>query len=505
MAQSEHTDERDSIVDDVGFKWLIAQGLYESDSPKPVAGSVAQYQTGDLVWVKLNKSRGVHGTVETVFPTEYDAQSVKRPRRRLQVDGKGRSRRDVTVKVSSEDDCEVTCGFDRLTSVLGSSVQVPIVVVVEDTESYRQLASCQVLAHDRVVEIGSSTGLCTTILHARATSVVGFDVSVAQLAESRQAFPEVNFQFLDLFEESERLRNMPGVAETSVAFIDINGDREISQVVHAVELLRRHCFLHLRLIAVKSEELHAAALAFGCGPLLDCRSPLRLLRTPSVFLERWRHLRCPQPLRTRAADLEGPCSSADNSALQRKKKRAHCTRERAIAVQAADGSGRPTSTLGALESSLPFCSLSRFGLHCADAGAVCFVIDEDEHPLFRNDGVACVFGTSELASRFLSAGLRAAPAFVGRSGARAALYEFWGHVRIARLLLEGSPLYENDAVVAARQRLVARSRKGSVDDFGIHLLQLCMTKDVKDGFGSGQWPPEPPSEIPNFEFWSLAT
>lgn len=498
-------DEVDGIVDDLGFKWLIERGLYEAEPPKPAG--VAPYKPGDFVWVKLNRSRGVHGVVESVFPTSCEERPMDAPRRRLQIDGKGRSRRDVTVKVSNEDDCEVTCGFDRLTRVLGSSSEDPIVVVVEDTESYRQLASCQVLAQDRVVEIGSSTGLCTAVLHTRAASVVGFDVSVAQLAESRKAFPEVNFQFLDLFEEPERLRDMPEVIGSTVAFIDINGDREISQVIHAIELLRRHCFLQLRMIAVKSEELHAAALVSGCGPLLDA-SP-RLLRSPSAFLERWRHLRCPQPPRTRAQAADPECpgddKGADNSALQRKKKRAVCSRERALEAQAsADASGRPAASLGALESSLPPCSLSRFGLHCAEAGAVCFVIDEDEHPLFRSEGVACVFGAAELAGRFLSGGTRAAPAFVGRSGARAAPYEFWGFVRIEGMLPKDGPLHRHDAVVAARERLIARSRKGSADQLGIHLLQLCSGEAAEGGFGSGQWPPETPSEIPSFEFWALA-
>merc|ERR1712232_826150 len=143
---------------------------------------------------------------------------------------------------------------------------------------------------DRVVEVGSSTGLCTTILHGSAEAVLGLDVSLAQLEESRQAYPKINFQFLNIFEESDRLRALPEAQGSNVAFLDINGDREFTQVLHATELLRRHCFPGLlRLVVVKSEELHAALLASDTA----LHGGVHRLSSPCTFLEPWSYLRIP--------------------------------------------------------------------------------------------------------------------------------------------------------------------------------------------------------------------
>ncbi|CAL1150628.1 unnamed protein product, partial [Cladocopium goreaui] len=133
------------------------------------------------------------------------------------------------------------------------------VVVVYSTEDYRRLARHVVTATDEVVEVGSSLGKCTEILAARASQVLGVDVSLEQLAISRERVPSVSFVFLDLFEEAAKLPEQlrrHGVQRCSCAFLDIGGDRRCRQVLRGIQLLRDH--LDLRLLAVKSEELYAA-------------------------------------------------------------------------------------------------------------------------------------------------------------------------------------------------------------------------------------------------------
>jgi len=91
----------------------------------------------------------------------------------------------------------------------GPSMVSSCIVVVADTESYRNMARSQVACYDHVVEIGSCQGHCTSILHAHAASVIAFDVSLKFLAECRSRFPDIRFEFLDIFEEHDRLANTP--------------------------------------------------------------------------------------------------------------------------------------------------------------------------------------------------------------------------------------------------------------------------------------------------------
>jgi hypothetical protein len=131
------------------------------------------------------------------------------------------------------------------------------------------------MSNDHVIEIGSSTGVATAILHSQAAFAIGFDVSMAQIAEARSNHPECRFEFLDLFTEPERLRTMPEIVDCNVAFVDIGGDREVSQVLEAVRLLCEDCSLSLRLIVVKAEELFAAMTDWGFNGIKDGAWQLR--------------------------------------------------------------------------------------------------------------------------------------------------------------------------------------------------------------------------------------
>uniref|UniRef100_A0A7S0AB23 Methyltransferase domain-containing protein n=1 Tax=Pyrodinium bahamense TaxID=73915 RepID=A0A7S0AB23_9DINO len=488
------------FLDDRGFRWAVYTAPVGTEAHLP-----SDFEVGDDVWVRLGRNCGCHGSVDAVHPgstAEIGMSKAMSPevggashgvgkeaapgseaaspqRRRLRVDGKGRSRSDVTVRVG--EDTEVQCGFERLTHLLPVTAQAACVAIVADTLGYRQLARCQVTAQDRVVEIGSSTGLCTTILHAQASSVIGFDLSLAQLDEARQAFPEVRFEFLNIFEEPDRLRDMPEASGCTVAFLDIGGDREISQVVHAIELLRRHCLPSLRLLVVKSEELHAAAVAWASEVWLKAGGA-RKLKAPDAFMQPWAHLRVPTAPRPRGEQLcvqDSPTlPRGAGSALQHKKKRALCGRARAAA--AASAAGSLSIPLGTLEACLPCCCTHHSGFHCVDLGSVfgevacCLILDENDHPLVRSHKVVCVFGTHALASRLARAAEQQVPVFLGRGGARAAPYEFWGSFCAQGVLSDNCPLYCDASVQALRSDWEMRLRRRT-DDLDIRLLQLHCT------------------------------
>jgi len=513
-------------VDDLGFRWFVwAKGSLSATSE----GS-AHVRVGDAVWVRLSGGRGCHGTVESIASSSFrsssspggaEASPVPTPlpptkeapsmaespasreeeelpagrrlgRRRLHVDGKGRSCADVVVRI--DEGTEVACGRDRLTRLLPEAPGAsPCVVVTADTASFRQLARRQVTAQDRIVEIGSSLGLCTTILHAQAASCVGFDVSLEHLAEARRRFPDIDFQFLDLLEEPDRLRDLPKAAGCTVAFVDIGGDREISQVVHAVELLRRHCLPHLRLIVVKSEELHAAMRKWECEAHA---AGVPQLRSPCNFLETWRHLRDPrEPLpRGQESGNQGKGSGYNISALQRKKKRNLVSKQ--IPIQAVKGDG--VLALGTLRTSLPKCELVHSGFFLAGAGvreaALCLVCDLEDQVFIQDEGVACVFGHLGMAERIARAASHGVNVFMGRGGQRSAAYRFAGVYRSREAPLPvGCPLRQDDRLHKLVRTLEERSRRARAPE--VQLLQLSALEQDETALAQRQM------EAPTVEVW----
>lgn len=63
----------------------------------------------------------------------------------------------------------------------------------------------EVGASDAVLEIGSAFGDCTRILALRAAAAVGVDLSEDFVTESRRLHPQCCFEWLDFFDEPERL------------------------------------------------------------------------------------------------------------------------------------------------------------------------------------------------------------------------------------------------------------------------------------------------------------
>lgn len=450
-----------SDIDDLGFQWHVLPAV------KDPAEGTPDILPGEAVWVRLRGANGCHGVVSAVTgngasldnkePSQADAEVTQK----ISVSGRGRHRNDVLVQISPGS--EVNCGFDRLTRVLGAKSGEPCIGVVADTRSFRHHASAQVTPQDHVVEVGSSFGLCTTILHARAASCVGLDVSMQHLAESSRRFPEINFHFLDALEEPERLRTMPFAEPCTVCFVDIGGDRQLAHVVRAVELLRRRCLPNLRLMVVKSRELHAAMVAWLAAEkgVSECS-----LQSPSAFLVG--PAMCEEQL----------CSAAAGSTLQQKKRLERCC----AAAPNVEIPSPGTVSCGDLEAALPAGTRPRSGFHFMtedgqDDVVTCLCLLEPYNPLFRSHSVVCVHSSRDFAESLLSTASHPVPVFQGRSRAPNAPFLFMGSFKAVSLLPLDDPLYYQDNMVAMQRALEGGKHRGKV-----HLLRMYREDSADEGY-----------------------
>jgi hypothetical protein len=76
-----------------------------------------------------------------------------------------------------------------------------LIVVCKTTDEYRRLARSQLTPADHVIEIGSSYGKCTEIIHQHTKGrVIGIDVSSESVAASRLDYPAIRFERFDALE-----------------------------------------------------------------------------------------------------------------------------------------------------------------------------------------------------------------------------------------------------------------------------------------------------------------
>jgi hypothetical protein len=81
-----------------------------------------------------------------------------------------------------------------------------LVVVCKTTDEYRRLARSQLTPADHVIEIGSSYGKCTEIIHQHTKGrVIGIDVSSESVAASRLEYPAIRFERFDALEVNRPL------------------------------------------------------------------------------------------------------------------------------------------------------------------------------------------------------------------------------------------------------------------------------------------------------------
>ncbi|CAL1140551.1 unnamed protein product [Cladocopium goreaui] len=153
-------------------------------------------------------------------------------------------------------------------------------LVVKDTVCYRRLAKSTTKA-DAVLEIGSSLGECTQVL-SRAAAVVAIDVSKELVEESRRRHPSCRFEWLDCFQETDRLRDYCQELQLHgrlKIFIDIGGDRSTQDVLQLLFLLEGLVTPSPVLLVVKCEQLVDDLFDY-CAPngRLQMEGPLETLR-----------------------------------------------------------------------------------------------------------------------------------------------------------------------------------------------------------------------------------
>lgn len=155
-----------------------------------------------------------HRSYDHFFPGQYGFESDVSQNVSLQ-----------TVRLV-DDRSIVSVPSHRLIRVL--SRKTPRVLITADTACYRRLAKTQLGRNDAVLEIGSSLGECTHLLHCHAGAVIGVDVVKDLVNESRQRHPQCRFEWLDCFEEPDRLlmviKELHRIGDLKV-FVDIGGDR----------------------------------------------------------------------------------------------------------------------------------------------------------------------------------------------------------------------------------------------------------------------------------------
>lgn len=146
------------------------------------------------------------------------------------------------------------------------------VLIVTDTVCFRRLAKGQVGLGDAVLEVGSSLGECTHILHCRASVAVGIDVAGDLVQESQRRYPECRFEWLDCFEEPQRLADLCrelAACGSLKLFVDVGGDRTTADVCRVLECLADSVETPPALIVIKARSLAASASQFGGGQLRD--------------------------------------------------------------------------------------------------------------------------------------------------------------------------------------------------------------------------------------------
>lgn len=156
------------------------------------------------------------------------------------------------------------------------------VLVCPDTPTFRKLVQASCDQRDRVVEIGSSWGRCTSIIGKLGVeSVVGVDSSAEGIEASRQRYPHIRFEQLDCLKELERLRSI--AEDATKVFVDVGGDRSLDVLAALLPFVEDE--LRPAEIVVKSRELHASAVAHG-----RCSSDAfaEVLLAPLPHVSAWR-------------------------------------------------------------------------------------------------------------------------------------------------------------------------------------------------------------------------
>jgi len=160
----------------------------------------------------------------------------------------------------------------RLTPIYSLQGQTKQVLLCANTKEYRRLAKTQPQKTDFVIEIGSSFGIATDIIHQRARHVVGIDISKQLIEKAQITYPDIPFLCFDVLQDKVRLLSIAKDPSSTLwkdselpylsdmVFLDIGGNRELETVASILKFLQEE--LSPRLIVVKSTQLFKHAQSF---------------------------------------------------------------------------------------------------------------------------------------------------------------------------------------------------------------------------------------------------
>ncbi|OZJ04908.1 hypothetical protein BZG36_02507 [Bifiguratus adelaidae] len=205
------------------------------------------------VWLRSDRNTGRAKVLSGPIAPDPAALAAAQP---LKTDGTPeRPRGDVATRYLvryAHDGSTCSVNEARIHRVYPRNEQ-PTVIVTFDTTHYRRLARSQVYPPDSVLELGSSYGLCTTILHEHSNGqVIGIDNSSLLVKECQAKYPHMQFECVDVMQHGERVDAL--LQGRTIVFVDIGGDRCLEDVVAVLSFIMEK-MKEVQLIVVKSESL----------------------------------------------------------------------------------------------------------------------------------------------------------------------------------------------------------------------------------------------------------
>mmetsp|Transcript_34285 Transcript_34285/g.85830 ORF Transcript_34285/g.85830 Transcript_34285/m.85830 type:complete len:376 (-) Transcript_34285:33-1160(-) len=184
------------------------------------------------------------------------------------------------------------------------------VLIVPETSDFRIMARTQIEADDRVIDIGSSYGVCTNILAQYCrNNVLGIDIALDMVTAARERYPEQEFVQFDALEERQRL--VQACAGADKVFLDLGGNRPMESIVALLPVLLSAA--GPALVVVKNRELAKYALKHIQNWAGDAASAGVIVRHE----EWWRNmeLHCEQLRSQRGAKKPSPYQLAEYSGV----------------------------------------------------------------------------------------------------------------------------------------------------------------------------------------------
>jgi SAM-dependent methyltransferase len=244
--------------------------------PKSYANCQQPFTIGDTVFVRPKSAaeKGQRGRILQVDPEKVDRYQIQWEQQ-LPSDSSEQQSSPSIASVARKrllpvnDTTSTSLSATAAASAASTSLQTPQVpvrvIVTATTHPFRQLAASHTIATDHVLELGCSTGETAAILWRYSASYVGLDTSsnMIQTVNERMTNNSTNnsccFQLDALQDPAQAVEHACQYSPTgpTVIYLDIGGNREEAAVIRMVQWILES-FLFVRLIVIKSKEVHQA-------------------------------------------------------------------------------------------------------------------------------------------------------------------------------------------------------------------------------------------------------